>query len=219
MKEKILTYKGEKIKVTYDVNRCIHSAECTNGLPSVFNTERKPWVQPDNDSADNVAAVIHRCPTGALQYERLDGKENETPPKQNKISLEKNGPVYIYGDIQIQNSDSNVILEDTRFALCRCGASNNKPACDNSHKEIEFNASDKSNLTNFPDIGNDPHGTLILKLMENGPVLVDGTYNIQEDSNRFKESNKNMALCRCGASSNKPFCDGSHKEIGFESSK
>jgi len=219
MEEKIITYKGDEIKVTFDVNRCIHSAECTNGLPEVFDVDKKPWVQPDNSSPGKVAKVIHRCPTGALQYERLDGKENETPPKQNKITLGKNGPVYMYGDIEIQNGDGDVVLEDTRFALCRCGESTNKPACDNSHEEIEFTADESSDLEKFPVTENESHGKLILKLMKNGPVLVEGTYNMQENKGQFSQSDKNMALCRCGGSSNKPFCDGSHKDIGFKTSE
>lgn len=219
MEEKIITYKGDEIKVTFDANRCIHSAECVRGLPSVFDVDKKPWIQPDNSSPDKIAEVIHRCPTGALQYERLDGKENESPPKQNKISLGKDGPVYMYGDIEIQNADGNVVLEDTRFALCRCGESSNKPACDNSHEEIEFTANESSDLEKFPETDNDSHGKLILKLMKNGPVLVEGTYNIQETEDHFRQSDKNMALCRCGSSSNKPFCDGTHKEIGFTTSE
>ncbi|MGF1669696.1 MAG: CDGSH iron-sulfur domain-containing protein [Balneolaceae bacterium] len=218
MKEKILTYKGEKIKVTYDVNRCIHAAECTGGLPSVFNADAKPWVQPDNDAADNIAGTIHKCPTGALQYERLDGSQNEKPPSKNRISLDKNGPVYFHGDIQLQDAEGNIILEDTRFALCRCGASKNKPACDNSHKKIKFKAPETSGSERFPQTEKSSHGKLILKVMKNGPVLVEGTCEIQTDKNKFYQTEKNMALCRCGASNNKPFCDGTHKDIGFEAS-
>jgi len=218
MKEKVLTYKGEKIKVTYDLNRCIHAAECTGGLPSVFDADAKPWVQPDNAAADEVADTIHKCPTGALQYERLDSAENEKPPAKNRISLEKDGPVYIYGDLKIQDADGNVILEDSRFALCRCGLSGNKPACDNSHQNEEFEASENSNAERFPEVNEDSHGPLVLKVMKNGPVLVEGKYKIQTGRDQFYETNKNMALCRCGASGNKPFCDGSHKEVGFVAS-
>ena len=216
MKEKVLTYKGEKIKVTYDVNRCIHAAECTGGLPAVFDINAKPWVQPDSAPAEAVAETIHKCPTGALQYERMDGTENEKPPAKNRISLEKDGPVYIYGDLEVQDADGNMILEDTRFALCRCGLSGNKPACDNSHQDEEFEASEMSDAERFPEVSEDTHGPLILKVMKNGPVLVEGTYQIQTAKDTYYETGKNMALCRCGASGNKPFCDGSHKEAGFE---
>lgn len=40
------------------------------GLPAVFNVENRPWIQPERASADEVAEVIERCPSGALQYTR-----------------------------------------------------------------------------------------------------------------------------------------------------
>ena len=51
---------------------------------------------------------------------------------------------------------------------------------------------------------------------ENGPLMVSGVSKIN-DANGEVETKPVMALCRCGASKNKPFCDGSHKAIGFES--
>jgi len=56
---------------------------------------------------------------------------------------------------------------------------------------------------------------LKIKVMANGPLLVKGTVELTmaDDSIVVKE---NPALCRCGASNNKPFCDGSHLKIGFK---
>lgn len=218
MQKKIHTYDGKEITVTYDVKRCIHARECVKGLPSVFNMNNRPWVQPDNASTGQIAETIEHCPTGALQYQIKNKSETEKPPSKNRIILQKNGPVYIYGDIEIRDAEDSTLLEDTRLALCRCGFSKNKPLCDNSHKEIEFTVDVNADITNLPEISENKHGRIILKLMENGPVLVEGSYILESTAIGSHYSDKNIALCRCGGSSNKPFCDGTHKNIGFESS-
>ncbi len=60
-------------------------------------------------------------------------------------------------------------------------------------------------------------GTIIIKAAKNGPYLVPGpmTYTDAE-GNRHTAEGSTIALCRCGHSANKPFCDGSHKKAGFE---
>lgn len=72
-------YEGEQIEVTYDTARCLHAAECVRGLPAVFDTTKRPWVNPDAVDGDQLAAVIRRCPTGALHYTLRSG-EPERPP-------------------------------------------------------------------------------------------------------------------------------------------
>jgi len=54
-----------------------------------------------------------------------------------------------------------------------------------------------------------------IQLAPNGPILVQGEITLVH-SNGSEEVKKNPALCRCGDSDNKPFCDGSHKGAGFE---
>ena len=134
-----LHYKSDQIEVTYDPKLCIHAAECVKGLPKVFNPNSKPWVDPNNASSDEVAAVIERCPTGALKYKRLDGGKKETNPAETNIKIVSNGPLYLSGKIKITDTNGENFTEETRVALCRCGQSKNKPFCDNTHKEIDFN--------------------------------------------------------------------------------
>lgn len=65
-------YPGKRIVVTFDGEVCQHAAECVRGLPEVFDTKQRPWIQPDAAPADQVAEVVRRCPSGALQYRLLD---------------------------------------------------------------------------------------------------------------------------------------------------
>jgi CDGSH-type Zn-finger protein len=51
---------------------------------------------------------------------------------------------------------------------------------------------------------------------EDGPLLLRGSFAlVTQDGTVVEPGRATVALCRCGASSAKPFCDGSHKAIGF----
>lgn len=56
----------------------------------------------------------------------------------------------------------------------------------------------------------------IIETMPNGPLLVYGNVTVKDSHGNLSQKNNVTAFCRCGASSNKPFCDGSHKRVGFE---
>ncbi|MDR8392487.1 CDGSH iron-sulfur domain-containing protein [Aliifodinibius sp. S!AR15-10] len=218
MEERIFTFENDSIKITYDAKRCIHAAECVKGLKKVFDPDKRPWIQPEHEEAENIAEVVQHCPTGALHYEAKDENlENERTPAMNTVSVTPDGPIYFKGDIEIQAHDGSVIKRDSRFALCRCGKSGNKPACDNSHKNIPFSAPAHIPRKTFEDeTFQKDDGKLILKVLKDGPILVEGNYQIYSETSQPVKSSKNIALCRCGGSSNKPFCDGTHKKIGFE---
>jgi CDGSH-type Zn-finger protein len=49
----------------------------------------------------------------------------------------------------------------------------------------------------------------------NGPLLVTGTLNVTDTEGNTTIKTKKTAFCRCGASSNKPYCDGTHAKINF----
>ncbi|WP_432099249.1 (4Fe-4S)-binding protein [Streptomyces sp. WAC 04229] len=67
------TYRTESITVTFEAGRCLHAAECVGGLPEVFDPVRRPWIQPERATAERLAEVVRRCPSGALQYELAEG--------------------------------------------------------------------------------------------------------------------------------------------------
>ena len=52
--------------------------------------------------------------------------------------------------------------------------------------------------------------------MENGPLLVDGSIEVTKPDGTVEIKEKTTAFCRCGASANKPYCDGQHRKIDFE---
>jgi CDGSH-type Zn-finger protein len=59
-----------------------------------------------------------------------------------------------------------------------------------------------------------------IKAMENGPLLIAGKATVTDANGNVSETQGSMvALCRCGQSANKPFCDGAHKKANFEASE
>lgn len=215
MSKRIHRYESDEITVSYDATRCIHAAECVRGLPNVFDPKKRPWVAVEAAAADSVADVVRRCPTGALHYERKDGVV-ETADSRNTVRMSPDGPLYVRGDIVVYDRDGGVVVEDTRVALCRCGASSNKPFCDMSHTKAGF--SDGGHLgtggVKVVESASDS-ARLEVRPSPNGPYLLKGDFRILDADGSEREGNT-AALCRCGQSSNKPFCDGSHRAAGFE---
>ena len=209
-------YQGEDIDVIYEPGRCTHAAECVMGLPAVFNTRKRPWVAPDKAEADRVAEIVLRCPTGALHFTRVDDGDAETPDDRNIVMLKTRGPIYLRGDIRVESADGSLVLEDTRIALCRCGNSRNKPFCDNSHIRIGFNAGGRLSDDTESEESFTPGGKLLVTISKKGPYLLEGNFEIQSLAGKVLYQGTEAALCRCGSSENKPFCDGSHRRTGFE---
>jgi CDGSH-type Zn-finger protein/uncharacterized Fe-S cluster protein YjdI len=209
---KLHRYTGTAITVTYDATRCIHAAECARGSPSVFDSRSRPWVNPDGATADAIAATVLRCPSGALHVEREDGVK-EAPDTINTATPTVDGPTHLRGDLALIDADGNVALRDTRMALCRCGASQNKPFCDRSHEKAGFRDSACLRAAESPPAAAGS-GSLTIRPRPNGPLMLTGPLTIVGANGRraFSES---TFLCRCGASGNKPYCDGTHKRIGF----
>jgi uncharacterized Fe-S cluster protein YjdI len=63
------SYHGQEVIVSFDLDVCQHSGNCVRGLPSVFDTKRTPWIDPDAAPAQDVIDQVRRCPSGALQIE------------------------------------------------------------------------------------------------------------------------------------------------------
>jgi CDGSH-type Zn-finger protein len=220
-----------------------------------------------------------------------------------KVTVAKNGPYFVSGnlplkkEIIVSNKDGESVAwregekypDRDRYALCRCGQSGNKPFCDGTHEEIEFDGdnlaaavpynrqaeafdgpalvlTDVQNLcavARFCHPGggtwqltqrsgdpaakkqaiqeacNCPSGRLVvwdrktrqaiepdfepsISLIEDpekkasGPIWLKGGIPLESSSGTRYETRNRVTLCRCGESRNKPFCDGSHCESGFD---
>ena len=131
-------YSNDRIAVLWEPKLCIHAGYCFRGAPEVFQPENRPWVNVDGATPEKIAEVVMRCPTGALHFERFDGGAQESQPDETTIDARPNGPLYVRGHMRITGPGGQLIREDTRVALCRCGHSENKPFCDGSHRRVGF---------------------------------------------------------------------------------
>lgn len=75
-------YTGPLVDVTDDRELCIHSAECVKGMPVVFDTSRRPWIDPTAadtpELADQLREVVGRCPSGALRIQEHEESSSDT---------------------------------------------------------------------------------------------------------------------------------------------
>lgn len=136
--ESLRKYEGAGLIVFWEPELCIHIANCIRHQPGVFDPNARPWVDVTAATAEEIAAAVESCPTGALRYERIDGGAQEPPEVPTSIQPRPNGPVFVRGNLKIVDLSGNVVREATRLALCRCGHSQNKPYCDLSHRAVGF---------------------------------------------------------------------------------
>jgi len=211
MSDKAQKYEGKNINVYFDGKRCVHSRKCVLGLPHVFKANVPgPWIDPDAANADDLAALISQCPSGALRYERNDDGAEETKPEINTATTETGGPLNIHADFTLNGQP----VSSCRASLCRCGTSNNKPYCDGSHKDAGFSDPGQTNPGNMDSTLE--AGVLNVQALPDGPLLANGPLEIRDSTGQTVGRGKKTALCRCGASKNKPHCDGSHVAAGFK---
>ncbi len=209
----VVRYPGRNVDVKWHGKLCIHIGECGGAKGELFVGGRKPWCDPDLVSEGAVQDVVTRCPTGALSIEFKDGTDPETAESENTVNVAYNGPLFVRGQLEIDAASSDTPGLKYRATLCRCGESKNKPFCDNSHEDASFK--DYGAVGESGDFDTDSGGPLAISTATNGPLLLKGNMTIVGSCGRPAWHGKQVALCRCGVSKNKPFCDGSHKEVGF----
>jgi CDGSH-type Zn-finger protein len=170
-----------------------------------------PWIHPDALDAERLVGIAQDCPSGAIRYRRKDGGLEEAPPPVNLASVREAGPYALRGRLLIDGQDAGY-----RATLCRCGASQNKPYCDGSHHGAGFTASGEPPSA-ATDMLPQRDGVLAVNPQVDGPLQVRGNLEIVSGTGRVVARVTSARLCRCGASSTKPFCDGSHASVGFRS--
>jgi CDGSH-type Zn-finger protein/uncharacterized Fe-S cluster protein YjdI len=204
--------EGKSLTLLYDGKKCIHARLCVTGAPSVFLANVKgPWIHPDAMPVESLVEVAHACPSGAICYRRKDGKPDEIAPPVNLLAIREAGPYAIRAELQLAGQSGAY-----RATLCRCGASKNKPYCDGSHHDVGFTASGEPPTT-YGDMLEVRNGPLVIEPETDGPLQVRGNLEITSGTGRVVARVTQARLCRCGASSAKPFCDSSHQRIGFKS--
>jgi CDGSH-type Zn-finger protein/uncharacterized Fe-S cluster protein YjdI len=205
--------EGKKLTLLYEGKKCIHARFCVTGAPHVFLANVKgPWISPDAVPVEKLVEIAHVCPSGAIRYRRKDGVADETAPPVNLVAVREAGPYAVRGDLRIDGEQRGF-----RATLCRCGASKNKPYCDGSHHDVAFSASGEP-ATGQADMLPVRDGPLQIDPQMDGPLLVRGNLEITSGTGRVVARLVQARLCRCGGSSNKPYCDGTHARIGFKSS-
>ncbi|MGH1436182.1 MAG: (4Fe-4S)-binding protein [Lewinella sp.] len=136
-------YSNGEITIVWKPALCAHSEKCWNknkgGLPSVLDPQKRPWINPEGASSKLTMQHIDRCPSGALSYFNNDDQNQNTANTAavTPITVSPNGPLIIKGQIIIEHLDGRQ-EQLAKTALCRCGASQNKPFCDGSHHKINF---------------------------------------------------------------------------------
>jgi|APAra7269096661_1048516.scaffolds.fasta_scaffold00076_107 CDGSH-type Zn-finger protein/uncharacterized Fe-S cluster protein YjdI len=205
------TVEGHDVTIRFDEKRCIHARFCVTQAPATFIANMKgSWIRPDATETELSCGTIRQCPSGALSYRRRDGHDEPAPPV-NLLSLRENGPYAVRATLSIDGEPAGF-----RATLCRCGASANKPFCDGSHLRIGFTATGEPASDDTPALAV-RDGPLSVMPQTDGPLQVEGNLEIISGTGRQVSCVRSTRLCRCGASANKPFCDGTHARIGFRS--
>jgi len=204
--------EGTALTLRFDSRRCIHARHCVLGQPAVFKANvQGPWLDPDAASVEALVTVAHMCPSGAITYLRKDGGAAEPVPPVNLIQLRENGPLGVRGELYVDGAPVGY-----RATLCRCGASRRKPFCDGSHATVGFTATGEP-LTRASEPLALRNGPLHIRPQHNGPLVVSGNLELCAGTGRTVDRLTEVRLCRCGGSANKPYCDGTHARIGFQS--
>lgn len=75
MDEPTLRYTNGDITVIWKPDRCTHSGKCVRGLPGVFDVARRPWIDPNGGTSEEIIRQVEQCPSGALTWEKATRTE------------------------------------------------------------------------------------------------------------------------------------------------
>ncbi|WP_245401704.1 CDGSH iron-sulfur domain-containing protein [Nocardia albiluteola] len=145
--DRLDTYVGHQLTVLDNRGTCQHSGLCTDRLATVFRAQQEPFVAPSGDRMDEIIRAVRDCPSGALGY-AMDGIAARGAvdwhgTREPAIEVSKDGPYRVVGGVELvdatgRDTTRNAGASREHFALCRCGASKNKPFCSGMHWYAEF---------------------------------------------------------------------------------
>ncbi len=128
-------YAGDEITIHFNPAVCSHDGSCRDNLPSVFNIDRRPWINTNGASVDEIIEVIKLCPSGALCYSIGGQRYSEFYSGEPLIRASKKGPIEVLGGIKLNDDQGEKPETEDHYVLCGCGWSKNKPFCDGHHLE------------------------------------------------------------------------------------
>ena len=141
------TYPGEQVTVFDNRGICQHSGLCSDRLPTVFRTDKEPFVAPSGGRMDEIVRAVRDCPSGALSL-AFDAEEARSladwhSRREQVIEVTRDGPYRVTGGIPLTDATGADIpraqgSSREHYALCRCGHSQNKPFCSGMHWYVEF---------------------------------------------------------------------------------
>jgi CDGSH-type Zn-finger protein len=140
------------------------------------------------------------------------------------ISCRQNGSLRVDGVEILRDARGNSIRTEGRgkgnFALCRCGCSPIKPFCDGTHKTTGFHSARSAGREWGPaastgGAGDGVEAAPAIEVTAHGPYIVTGGIELVDPEHGGRTAAARYVLCRCGRSADKPFCDGSHRMVGF----
>ncbi len=145
-KETVKPYSNGEVTVYWRPELCIHSANCIIGLPEVFNTKKKPWVNIHGSDSKSIIRAVDSCPSRALTYSKSNkfvttnvSSKDRKKSKYARVQILNGGPALITGNFILRDIHKKKIkIENEVAAICRCGGSKKKPFCDGSHLSIGF---------------------------------------------------------------------------------
>ena len=141
---------------------------------------------------------------------------SEPQSRGNVAEVPPAGPLCLKGRIRVEVA-GEIVADTDDVALCRCGHSANKPFCDGAHRRAGFDDEGLILGGRLVPVGDAPpeDEPVLIVCAPNGPLLVRGPLTVVASDGATSRGAKG-ALCRCGASATRPFCDGTHRTNGFE---
>ena len=140
MKDITKKYTNGEVTIVWKPDTCIHSAICFKGLGEVFDPQKRPWITPEGAGTERIIDQVKKCPSGALSY-YLNADAGDRPVKvesETIVETSPNGPLLVYGNVTVKDAQGVLTKKNNVTAFCRCGASQNKPYCDGSHRKAGF---------------------------------------------------------------------------------
>jgi len=139
MKDITKKYTNGEVTIVWKPGMCIHSTICFKGLGKVFDPQKRPWITPEGGTTEQIIDQVKKCPSGALSY-YLNNEAGHDVKVEAETIVETmpNGPLLVYGNVTVKDTNGNLTKKNNVTAFCRCGGSSNKPFCDGSHKKIGF---------------------------------------------------------------------------------